>query len=366
MTIKSIYQSICDRVQIVHLTYRLKSFPLIRRLLTIPRNIRICRNNKFTPIEAFQLGLLKIDFPSNEIHKYLSRKRLTKIQEAINPVSWAPLLKNKGLFYRYCMDLGIPVPKLYAIFFRNAAGWSYNGLSLRNCNDWTKFFIHHLPSQFVIKPSSGFCGKGLNIFNRKSNCFIDASAKTYEPEQLYQALCSNREYDSFVIQQRLNNHPELLRLTGVEFLQTVRIITMVDTKNQSRIVHAHFKMITGENVADNFEHGISGNIESLISIIDGQLKPAVSLDPNGLGIRTISNHPKTKIAFHEFRVPLWDKACTLAEKTAPKFLPIRTIAWDIALTPDEPYIVEGNIWWYPLNQHQRMDAIVDMLVKNSQ
>ena len=150
------------------------------------------------------------------------------MQEAVNPVSWAFLLKDKGFFYRYCMALGVPIPKLYAIFFRKTAGWPYNGSALTTCDDWKRFFDSRLPSEFVIKPVQGAYGKGLNVFARSEKGFIDAFGKSYTAQQLYDFMLLHPETDSFVIQQRLKNHPELIRLSGTQSLQTVRIITFVD------------------------------------------------------------------------------------------------------------------------------------------
>lgn len=325
------------------------------------RAIRLCRRQRFSPDEAFRLGLFNPNFAYSEISKFISRKNLTKIQESINPVSWAPILKNKGIFYRYCMALDIPIPKLYAIFLKKVAGWSYDGSVLASRENWEKFFDNQLPATFVVKPAQGAHGKGLNIFSRSNEKFIDVSGQVYESADLYDTLLSDPQHESFIIQAQLKNHPELLRLTGIEYLQTVRIITIVDRQNQCHIIHAHLKLITGQSIVDNFEHGLSGNIESLVSLADGQLKSAVTMSPDGSGVHTIPNHPKTKIAFNRFHLPLWDQACRLVKEIAPKFLPVRAIAWDVALTPDGPYIVEGNIWWYPPNQHQCMDIILNEL-----
>ncbi len=325
------------------------------------RTIRLCRRQHFSPKEAFLLGLYNPNITNTETHKFISRKNLTKIQESINPISWAPLLKNKGIFYTYCMALDIPIPKLYAIFFKQVAGWCYDGSIPASREDWKKLFDCQLPATFVVKPAQGACGKGFNIFSRSNKRFIDASGRAYESADLYDTLLSDPQYESFIIQEQLKNHPELLRLTSIEFLQTVRIITIVDRKNQCRIIHAHLKLITGQNVADNFEHGLSGNIEPLVSLADGLLQSAVTMSQDGSGVHTILNHPKTKIVFNQFRLPLWDQTCKLVKETAPKFLPIRSIAWDVALTPHGPYIVEGNIWWSPPNQHKRMDVILNEL-----
>jgi hypothetical protein len=325
------------------------------------RASRLCRRQRFLPDEAFRLGLYNHNLAHAELSKFISRKNLTKIQKSVNPISWTPLLKDKGIFYRYCTALDLPIPKLYAIFFQTNDGWAYNGSPLRTPDEWKRFFMQQLPPQFVIKPCWSSCGHGVNFFNRIDTGFIDEFARSYEPEQLCQLLRSHREYDSFVIQQWLKNHPELLRLTGIEFLQTIRIITFVDRKNQCHIQHAHLKLITGQNVVDNFEHGLSGNIEPLVSLADGRLKSAVTLASDGSGVHTIPSHPKTKIAFDRFHLPLWDHACSLVKTAAPRFLPVRSIAWDVALTPNGPYIVEGNIWWSPPNQHRCLDTILDGL-----
>lgn len=321
--------------------------------------VRLCREGGFLPDEAFRLGLFNPNLSTNEIFKYISRKKLTKIQESVNPISWAPLIKNKGIFYRYCMALGIPIPKLYAVFFRKTAGWSYNDSVLKTQEDWEGFFNIHLPSEFVIKPTQSACGHGVNFFTRTDKGFIDAFARPYTARQLYDTLLSNPEYDSFVIQQRLKNHLELIRLSGIKLLQTIRIITLTVSNNQYYLLHAHLKLITGKNVVDNFEHGLSGNISAMVSLDNGLLKPAITIAKEGSGIKTISNHPKTGISFDQFQLPLWPETCKLVKETAQKLQPIRTIAWDVALTPDGPIILEANIWWNPPNEHRRMDVILE-------
>jgi hypothetical protein len=324
-------------------------------------SFRLCHQRCFLPDEAFRLGLFNPDLSDNELSKYISRKKLTKIQETINPVSWAPLLKDKSIFYRYCIALSVPIPKLYAIFLKKVAGWSCDGSVLTGREDWKKFFDRQLPAVFVVKPARGAYGKGLSILSRSNKRFIDASGRAYESADLYDALLSDPQHESFIIQEQLKNHPELIRLTGTQALQTIRFITIVDRNSQCRILHAHFKPIIGQHLVDTFIDGLTGNVEAAISLDDGFLKPANQIIANGSGPKIIPTHPKTGIPFEGFQLPLWPQICRLVKETALKFLPIRTIGWDVALTPDGPSIVEGNIWWDPPNQHQCMDIILSEL-----
>jgi hypothetical protein len=334
--------------------------------LALSRAFYLCRRQKYSPDEAFELGLLNPNLPADELSNFISRKTLTKLQKTLNPVCWAPLLKDKGIFHRFCTVERIPVPRLYAVFFRTIAGWAFDGSILATRNDWERFFNLNIPSEFVIKPSQGAFGQRVNIFTKTGINFTDAFAKQYRAADLYEMMLTDPKYDSFIIQERIRNHPELTRFTGIEFLQTVRFITSVDAHGRSRILHARLKIILEQNIVDNWQHGFAGNAKADISISDGYLRPAIIMVPHSFKIKTINTNPKTNIPFDQCQLPFWPEARKLVEETAIKFLPVRTIGWDVAITPNGPLILEGNIWWDAPNQNPRIKIISEVLHRNSQ
>jgi hypothetical protein len=332
----------------------------------LSRALTLCSEQQFLPDEAFRLGLFNPNVSADERRKYLSRKKLTKIQKSLNPESWAPLLKNKGLFYRYCMALDAATPKLYGIFVKGMAGWCFDSSIPHSRDDWLLFFEKKVADEFVMKPNQGAFGEGIRVFSREGGGFVDSFGKRYMAADIYSIIASDSECDSFVIQELLKNHPEIIRLTDTEHLQTVRITTVMDADARCHIIHTHFKLITGSNVTDSFHYGLTGNLQAIICPADGVLKSAVITAQEGSGIKTMDIHPKTGIALNGFRLPLWRQACVLVKETASKFLPLRTIGWDVALTPRGPVIVEGNIWWDPPNHHRRMNEIADALLQSMQ
>jgi hypothetical protein len=177
-------------------------------------------------------------------------------------------------------------------------------------------------------------------------------------------MFSDAKYKSFVIQERLKNHSDLTRLSDTESLQTVRIITYVDSDVKCNILFAELKIIVGQNVIDNIQDGRIGNVEAEISLSDGVLNPAILITLDGSRPKTVLAHPKTGNSFEEFRVPFWSDVCWLVKETALKFLPLRTIGWDVALTPKGPFIVEGNMRWDPENACRRMDHILNALFRS--
>jgi hypothetical protein len=285
---------------------------------------------------------------------------MLKIQKSLNPAVWESLTEDKGIFYKYCNALGLPIPKLYAIFFRNTAGYSTKGAILSSREEWQTFISMVLPTEFIIKPTVAAYGSGVLFFVRSQEAFVDvASRERYNAEGIYDIMFTADK--NFVIQERLMNDPELIRLSDTQSLQTLRIWTFVDRNGKSHILYASLKVIVGENITDNLAYGMSGNLSAEVTLDKGTLKSAVKLNPNASGITTVFSHPKTGIPFDGFHIPSWDAVCTLAKEASLKFLPVRIFGWDIAVTSDGPYIIEGNIFADPPNDHKKMDTILSTI-----
>jgi hypothetical protein len=329
----------------------------------LKQGIRLGLKRDFLPDEAYRCGLLNPSLPEIELKKYCSKKRHVKIQGTINPDSWSPVTEDKSIFYKYCMALGVPIPRLYAVFYKNSTGWAYNDTLLKDKEDWIKFFEEVIPSKFVIKPCWGVYGDGFQMFSRKETGFIDAYGNSFHVGNLHERMLKDPKYESFVIQERLENHPEFVRLSGTQALQTIRMVTSIDSDMTPKLLYTALKIITGINIIDAFAYGKTGNLTATINP-DGFLESVVSYGQEIPGIISFETHPDTGVRFDEFRIPLWDKACTLVKEVALKFLPIRSIGWDVAVTPDGVFVVEANMWPDPPNQFGILDKIVPLMTSD--
>ena len=327
------------------------------------QTVRLLLLRGFKPYEALQLGLLEPDFPKADLCKVVSEDEMAKIQKSFNPLSWKPLTDDKSIFYVYCKAVGLPVPELYAIFFRHNTGYALNGASLSSREDWCTFINRDLPSQFIIKPSEGAYGNGIKCFVRTDETiFIDLSSeRQFRADDIYDLMLSDINYTTFVIQERLFNCADLAKLSNALGLQTLRIWTLVDKNNKCRILQANFKPIVGKNIISNHGHGSTNNLLAEIVLDKGTLKPAIKLTPHASGIQTVPFHPATGIQFDGFHIPLWDEVYRLAQDAALKFLPLRLIGWDIAVTPNGPYIIEANFFADPGSYFKNMDVMLSKL-----
>ena len=55
-------------------------------------------------------------------------------------------------------------------------------------------------------------------------------------------------------------------------------------------------------------------------------------------------HPDTGAVFAEVTVPFWDEVRDITARAAPA-LPLGSLGWDVALTPEGPVLIEANYSW---------------------
>jgi len=307
----------------------------------LPRLFRALQR-RYMPVEAFHEGLLDPGLSPGEFDRNVSRSVLVGIQKRWNPESWDPLLADKTIFYRFCSAAGIPIPKVLGLFFKSSPGWSHTGRLLLEREDWESFFEKDCTPEFVIKPDRGFYGSGIRIYTREGPSFVATSGARCTAGSLVDSMSQERRYGAFVVQERVRNHPDLMKLSGTDGLQTVRFITSIGKEGECRIVYAYLKTIVGSNISDNIVHGTSGNL-----MVEVSLEPGILTQVVGTGFRKLLSHPSTGIPFRGFSLPFWEEACRLVRATAVKFVPVGTIGWDVGITALGPVIIEGNIWYDP-------------------
>jgi hypothetical protein len=292
---------------------------------------------------ALGIGLLDPRVSDDAVHRCVTRKDLFTHQARYNPADWRCLTEDKAVFYAYCKSMGLPVTAPIAVFDR-AGGWSADGTFLRQRRDWEQFFDERLPSDFIIKPSLGARGQGFSAYRRQAKDFLDSSGDVLSASMLYDRLCGDIKFSRFIVQDRIRNHPDIVRLTGTDALQTVRLVTwLIDDRIE--FLQACFKIVSGSSLHDSF--GSAGNLLANIDLDRGHLAGAVG--PASIGIETVAVHPVTGLSFDAFQLPDWRAAVDLARRAARLFAPLRTIGWDIALTAEGPQLSEGNAFWDPGN-----------------
>jgi len=307
------------------------------RPLTVARLARrLARRQAFEYPEALRLGLLDPRMDDAERVRYVSRSANLGAQARLNNGNEVPALTgDKGVFYRYCAALGIPVPELFGILERLGSGWGASGRVVDGRADWVAMVAADLPDEFVIKPVMGYAGRGVRIARRE-----DAGA-------VWDAIHADPEFDGWLVQERLHNHPDLAAIGGDSALHTVRAATLVGRDARPQMLFAFLKLSLSGAASDNFLGGTTGNAVAGVDVDDGRLGPLLVPRADRPGLVERADSPLTGAPVEGVVLPGWDEVRRIVLEAAPHFLPSRALGWDVALTPGGPLVVETNTRWLP-------------------
>jgi hypothetical protein len=302
--------------------------------LAVVRRARRLRARGFEYDEALRLGLLDPGVPDAVCDGHVSRHANMDAQRRLNGADMPPLAAEKLLFDARCRALGLPVPPLLGVVDRNGAGWSHTGRPIGDAAGFAAFLAEDVPEEVIVKPSAGYEGRGVRLVRTAG---ADAAALRAE-------LLGHPQFATWLVQERLRNHPALARLGGTETLHCARIVTLVDRRGAVHELWASVKLGLAGGAADNFHGGAAGNGICLVGLEDGRAGPFVAARPDGCGFTRSPVAPDGR-PVEGAVLPDWEAARALVRRAAPAFLPLATLGWDVALTPAGPVLVECNTRW---------------------
>jgi hypothetical protein len=313
-------------------------------LLATIRMIRRLALDQFSPAEirnfAPHFKAIADKYPVL-ISKQASLARLRRFNDA----SKSNLTEDKHVFYRHCETHGIPIP--HHIFSTQSADARYESAITEPCA-----LYRLLPDHFIVKDRFGAYGGGFGAFDKTPNNgktsegFTSTKGQTYSEAELI-SFFNDPSNGPLVVQKRAYDHPDLSALSGSKALQTLRIVTYRDSRGFIRPVYFNFKLLNRGNIVDNFSGGATGNLLCFGNIETGTLKWAICAHPSGMGVQTVTVHPSTGRDIAGFRLPLWSETLDAALNAHRTFPPFKVVGWDLAITPEGPKVIEGNIWFDP-------------------
>jgi hypothetical protein len=305
---------------------------------------QLYEKDNYTSEEILALGIANPRISLAELQQYISKHDLLKIQYSLNNAHNISLTEDKTFFYGLCDSFHIPSPTLYA-YLSPPGGWLKDSSIMQGQAQWVNYFERLAPREFIIKPSLGVYAHSFKMLERQGQRWRCKSGQVYSSTELYQSLTQDPHYDRFILQARVRNHDDFTQVSHSEALQTVRVVTLMNSKGKPQIINALLKIVQGNNITDNFAGGDSGNLLANLNIETGQILAVVG-KKNG-SLESITYNQQTRKNYLEFTVPLWKETKELALDAATKFLPIQTIGWDIAITQNGPLMIEGNQCWDP-------------------
>jgi hypothetical protein len=271
----------------------------------------------------------------------ISKQASLHCLQRINSVADAELTEDKHAFYEHCHANSIETP--HHLFTTNSADPHFQRIIAGGAIE----FVGTMPEHSIAKDRHGAYGSGFTTIQKlPDGVFLLNSSELLSGSALLTWLQDSKR-QPLVAQERVFDHPRLAELSGKETLQCVRLVTY---KHESGDISYPFfivKLVTGDNVVDNFSGGRSGNLIAFGDLEKGILSGAVCGNPVGYGLIETHTHPDSGHQISGFEIPHWKHVLDLAKRAHLTIPQQRTIGWDIAITKEKPLIIEGNIWYDP-------------------
>ncbi|HKK42323.1 MAG TPA: sugar-transfer associated ATP-grasp domain-containing protein, partial [Bacteroidales bacterium] len=177
----------------------------------------------------------------------------------------------------------------------------------------------------------GCSSGGSNIYKLNYDEFNNGSTLT---EKIYNEVISSE----YLFQKTVSQHSEMDKLSSSS-LNTIRIDTFIDKDGQVDVMSSYIRMSIADIHVDNISHG---GCYVGIDIDTGRLKAKGYSTIDILGVKVLTNHPRTGIVFEGFTIPKFDEVKDLVRRAASYMPGLRMIGWDVAVTEDGPVLIEGN------------------------
>ena len=263
-------------------------------------------------LEYFQFHFYEIS--DTEKETFAGTGYMFEYQRLMNPVDKRAVLSDKIRFLDAYSDFVIH-------HFATAD-------NLKQDQHKAQQLIQNTSGKLVLKSSDGQCGDGIEVRDA-----VDFSVDT-----LVKRLdeTGNDFVEEFVVQ-----HDDIMALSP-SGLNTLRIITQLNDKNEVEILGARLRISVGQAV-DNLA---AGNIAAPVDLNTGRI--------NGLAVYSditkepTEMHPITQKQILGFQVPFWKESLQMVKDAALLDTSNRSIGWDVAVTNIGPELIEGNHDWCKL------------------
>jgi hypothetical protein len=202
----------------------------------------------------------------------------------------------------------------------------------------------------VLKPSCGQRGAGFYLVSPDGRA-LDGDGHEIDAGALAQsAFRYTHRHGNFgyVVQPALRPHPDIVALTGVDALTTVRVVTAL-SRGVPHVIESHLKIPAPGKLTDNFRDGTTGTMAAGVDPDDGTLTELIGiLRPGNRYIleRTVA-HPVTGRHVAGAKLPFAREIIDLAFRAALAHPDTATLGWDVAIAERGLFILDGNPNWGP-------------------
>ena len=319
--------------------------PKLRQLREI---VALSLRGDFYPEEYFRYRFYEAGKDYAHMLQFLPERPFkSRIRALWNDNRWKCLLDNKWLFHLYYKSLGLPVSDVLG-YYNPKDGCAITGQPLCSGQDVERFLWERRPRSLVIKPAGGIQGNGvlvvrsLRFENDISGTRIDGKPVAFSDlmEHLHGPADGQIRIDGYLLEERLEDHPFFAEINPYT-ASTIRVVTYANPRGAIEVDFTTVRLGRKDKQVENYSQGgVSVGIDPITGELGlGETKPRFG------AVQKCTAHPDSNVPFAGRVVPMWRQVTELCERAARLTPGLRSVGWDVILTPAGPRIIEGNWDW---------------------
>jgi hypothetical protein len=276
-------------------------------------------------------------FTFSDKQKYIGFASQEQIKKFLINVRWKILSDDKFIFATLFQSQNFPLAKILATYNYGPNQRDCGIPSFRTTNDLRSFLENGVQYPFFGKPVAESYGLGcikINGFDQTTKQMTLAQGESIAIDQFIKSL--QQFSDGYMFQEVVHPHRVIRELCG-DRVASVRVVVLLD-RHGPQIFRAGWKIPTGDNISDNFQHGQSGNLLAAVDIEDGRVGKLVQ----GLGVdqKCLERHPDTGEQIQGVVLPYWRELKELCLEAAVLLPGFNLQSWDIVICDEGPILQE--------------------------
>lgn len=245
------------------------------------------------------------------------------------------ILSNKWVFHNYFDNYPIPLPKCWGYLHQYGGIWSETGTSF-DFAELPEIFSRMNGHRVVLKPIYGSSGSRIAVAD--VICDGDCHLRIAGAMIPLAEWALNLKKGDYIIVECLTQH-QVLKEIYPHAVNTVRINTLNDSQTV-KFWGTNIKLGSGNAQVDNWAQG---GIGVGIDMQTGKmLTGKYNIGWSQKIYPPFSAHPDTHVQFEGVTLPYWQELQEVVVNAAKLVPMLPYIAWDVAITPTGPCIIEGN------------------------
>jgi hypothetical protein len=263
---------------------------------------------------------------SHYMTRYETKNGLFHALNSVLPPPYAESeINNKALFAACCQKAKLPHARTLLSISGGKTKW--------HCEP------DDLKTDLFCKRMRGVGAQGVVGYRySEDGLYIDDAGNQFTHENLLRTLERKSTLHPFLVQPRLQNHPEISDFAEHSLI-AIRVVTVINEFGSVEVALAMLRILPELEPRWN-------------SLPDEEIAAPIDIETGEMGLLTgdklftvhlrYPNHPVTHAQVAGQKIKAWPDICELAVKAHTIFPHRLLIGWDIALTPCGPVLLEGN------------------------